>query len=366
MPRPNAQGHMSVEQKLSLADIAMALRDEQIEAKVVHYRSDVETSEELDAITAQVIRELQALQRAAVRHKSTQTVTPAAREVRERELTETLRAMLDKVFRKDRVAVLFERQMSTISKRFARLFFQSELHERIRGGVGEAKAMRHSDQALFHALSRAESAVMRELQSFEYPNPEVLEQAKTSFQRTLRELRDGHLARSTPELNELLNMLTSVLRDFLMVEMPAQLDEVVGRVVRESLVAETLSGAGYKISSSQFGRFRQSFERVFFKTFVPYACEEMLARTRGRQQKLRAETQSFLAEPRIYAVVCDAVCDATYEHLYNDGFLDLPADWRVAMLDPRSSAESSRFDDITLTGIHADISGLQLPPDTER
>ncbi len=352
---------MSAEQKLSLADIAMALRDEQIEAKVVHYRSDVETSEELDAITAQVIRELQALQRAAVRHKSTQTVTPAARELRETELIHTMRAMLDKIFRTDRVAVLFERQMPQISKRFARVFFQSELHERIRGGVGEAKAMRHADQALFHALSRAEGAILRELEGFEYPSAEVLEQAKNGLQRTLRELRDGHLARSTPELNDLLLMLTSVLRDFLMVEMPRQMEEVVRRVVRDSLLSEAISGAGYKISSSQFGRFRQAFERVFFKTFVPYACEEMLSRTRTRKQKLRAETQSFLTEPRIYAVVCDAICDATYEHLYNDGFLDLPADWRVAMLDPRNSVDSARFDDITLTGLHADISELELP-----
>ena len=169
------------------------------------------------------------------------------------------------------------------------------------------------------------------------------------------------LARSTPELNELLLMLTSVLRDFLMVEMPKQMDEVVRRVVRESHLAEAISGAGYKISASQFARFRQSFERAFFKSFVPYACEEMLARTRNNNQKLRIETQSFLAEPRIYAVVCDAICDATYEHLYNDGFLDLPGDWRVAMLDPRNSVDSARFDDITLTGMHADLSGLELP-----
>lgn len=351
---------MSTEQKLSLADIAMALRDEQIEAKVVHYRADVETNEELDAITAQVIRELQALQRAATRHKSTQTVSPAARDVRERELVETMRMMLGKIFRTDRVAVLFERRMSTISKRFARLFFQSELHERIRGGAGEAKSMRHADQALFHALSRAESLIIRELESFEYPSPDVRENAKQHFQRTLRELRDSHLSRSTPELNDLLLLLTSVLRDFLTKEMPRQTDEFVRRVVRESLAAEAMSGAGYKISASQFARFRQAFERVFFKTFVPYAVEEMLARTRSGKAKFRAETQSFLAEPRIYAVVCDAVCDATYEHLYNDGFLDLPGDWRAAMLDPRQSAESARFDDITLTNVHADIASIEV------
>ena len=50
---------MSTEAKMSLADVAFALRDEQLQAKVVHYKAELETSPELDAITQQVIKELQ-------------------------------------------------------------------------------------------------------------------------------------------------------------------------------------------------------------------------------------------------------------------------------------------------------------------
>src|SRR5262245_7744185 len=64
-PLPTPEGFMTKAAKLSLADIALQLRDEQLEAKVVHYRADLQTNAELDAITAQVITELQNLQAAA-------------------------------------------------------------------------------------------------------------------------------------------------------------------------------------------------------------------------------------------------------------------------------------------------------------
>ena len=35
--------------------------------------------------------------------------------------------------------------------------------------------------------------------------------------------------------------------------------------------------------------------------------------------------------PGIFSDVCDVVCDAVYDMLYNDGFLDLPSDWRVRL-----------------------------------
>ena len=56
-PLPSEDGYMSTQGKMSLADIALALRDEQLQAKIVHYRADLETNAELDAITQQVIRE---------------------------------------------------------------------------------------------------------------------------------------------------------------------------------------------------------------------------------------------------------------------------------------------------------------------
>src|SRR5438132_1608731 len=58
-PLPSDEGVMSTRAKMSLADIAMKLRDEQLDAKIVHYKSELETNSELDAITAGVMAELQ-------------------------------------------------------------------------------------------------------------------------------------------------------------------------------------------------------------------------------------------------------------------------------------------------------------------
>ena len=56
----------------------------------------------------------------------------------------------------------------------------------------------------------------------------------------------------------------------------------------------------------------------------------MLAHVRGKASEFRAETLLFVADPQIFTDVCELVCDAVYDFLYNDGFLDLPGDWRAA------------------------------------
>jgi hypothetical protein len=52
---------------------------------------------------------------------------------------------------------------------------------------------------------------------------------------------------------------------------------------------------------------------------------------REKGSEFRAETLRFVADPRIFTEVCDLICDAVYDALYNDGFLDLPGDWRVRL-----------------------------------
>ena len=63
-PVPSADGFMSAQNKISLADVALVLRDEQLEAKIDHYKAEPQTSPELDMITAQVVAELMEMQRA--------------------------------------------------------------------------------------------------------------------------------------------------------------------------------------------------------------------------------------------------------------------------------------------------------------
>jgi len=62
---------------------------------------------------------------------------------------------------------------------------------------------------------------------------------------------------------------------------------------------------------------------------VPFAAEEMLKRVQASEGKIPVETLKFVSDPHIYSDICELVCESVYDYLYNDGFLDLPGDWRA-------------------------------------
>src|SRR4051812_27292737 len=144
-PMPSEEGFMSTTDKLSLAEFAYVLRSEQVQAKVALYRADLETNPELDAITAHVVAEIQALQKKVAREGS--VPPPADKGALEIELIDALKRQLARLFRAGKLASVFERKLTEASKRFARLFFESELHEKIRGSQHDLKTMRFSEQA---------------------------------------------------------------------------------------------------------------------------------------------------------------------------------------------------------------------------
>jgi hypothetical protein len=238
---------MSTRAKQSLAEVALQLRDEQLHAKIVHYKADLETNRELDAVTAQVVAELQNLQRAA--HAGEASVAHAPDRDRaqiEIELIQSLKVMLQRLFRAGKLASVLERKMAEVSKRFARLFFASELHEKMHGKGGEAKTMVFPEQALFHAYARHEAQMAKDLDSFEYASPELLEEAKTRLLALTKELRNAYLSRTTPELNQLAKILNEVLAKFFTEELPPSVGELSWEVVKEGRLADARTGAGYK------------------------------------------------------------------------------------------------------------------------
>lgn len=321
---------MTTAAKMTLAELAMQLRDEQLEARVIHYKAELATSPELDAITAQVVAELHQLQQVA-RSPSQPPTPPLDRAQLEIELIASLKEMLARLFRKDKVASIIERKVAEASKRFARIFFESELHEKIRGSATETKTMRFPEQALFHVLHRNETYLQRQLEAFDYTTPDLLERAKELLAGIIRDNRDDFLGRTTPELNSLVKFLNEVLLQFFTRELPPSVGEVAWEVVREARLADARVRAGYKISADAFPAFRVAFERRFVVRLVSYAEDEMLRRVRETQGKFREETIRFVADPQIFSDVCELVCDAVYDYLYNDGFLDLPADWRARL-----------------------------------
>jgi hypothetical protein len=320
---------MSTRGKLSLATAALELRDEQLRARVVHYKADLQTSPELDAVTASVVAELQALQKAAGLEVPGGPPPPADRAQVEIELIASLKKMLARLFRTGEVTAVIERKISEASKRFARLFFESELCERIRGNSGEPKTMRFGAQALFLVLARNNDALVRDLESFEYESPDALEDARTRLDEVTKELRNAFLSATMPELNLLVGWLNELLTAFFAVELPPGVGELAWEVVKEARLADTRARTGYQIGAAAFPRFRASFERRFLQRLVAFVEDGMLARVRGRGAELRAETLRFVADPRIFTDVCELVCEAVYDFLHNDGFLDLPGDWRA-------------------------------------
>ena len=322
---------MNLQAKMSLAEMALALRDEQLQARIVHYRADLATSPELDAITAQVVAELQVLQ-ARARPPSVPP-PPIDRGQIEIELIAALTEQLGRLYRPKKLASVFERKLAEASKRFARLFFESELHERIRGSSTEVKTMRFGEQALFHVLARNEAYILKQLESFEYAGPDVHERAREQYTTFVKELRHAYLGRTTPELNALVRFLSEVLQIFLTRELPPRVGALAEQVVRASRMRDAKIGSGYKLSADGFPRFRKAFERHFLQILVPFVEEEMLRRVREREDKFRAETIRFVADPHIFVDVCELICEATYDFLYNEGFLDLPSDWRVRLAE---------------------------------
>jgi hypothetical protein len=336
LPAPTDDGVMSTRTKLSLADFALALRDEQLQAKVVHYKADLETSPELDAVTNSVIAELQALQQQRAASHGGAAAAPAAasgidKAGLEIELIGTLKQMLSRLFRAGELSSLVERKMVEASKRFARLFFESELCERIRGNAGEQKTMRYGVQALYHVLSRNRDFLVRQLDGFEYASPEELGDAKARLEDITKELRNAFLSATTPELNALTKHLIAGLKQFFTSELPPEIGELAWEVVKEARLADSRARAGYKIGPDAFPRFRSAFERKFLQRLVGHVEEGLLEQVRSKGTEFRGETLRFVSDPQIFTDVCELVCDAVYDYLYNDGFLDLPADWRARL-----------------------------------
>jgi hypothetical protein len=172
--------------------------------------------------------------------------------------------------------------------------------------------------------------IMR-LADFDYENEDTYSRASERLAEFVRELRNEYLARTTPELNQLIRFLNETLTIFFTTDLPLSVGDLAWQVVKEAKLIESPGSHGYKISKDAFPRFRQVFERCFLERLVPVVEDEMLTRVRAAETKFREETIRFVADPLIFSDLCEIMCDSVYDMLYNDGFLDLPGDWRARL-----------------------------------
>lgn len=319
---------VSDDDKQAITIQALGLLNEQVEARIVHYKGDLETSPELDAVTAEVVAQLKQMQ--AALSPSTSERTPDEVRKVEQQQVETLSNLLERAFAKDEQGSLITRNLKTIGRRVAKLFFESELHEKTKGD--KEKTINHPEQGVFYVLQRYKNRLQAELEGFEYASEDVRKSTLDMLKKVERDLQVGFLSRRSPELNRVMNIFTSVLVDFCQQHMPPRVAAMAKNTVRASDTASQPDSVGYKIHSNRFPSFRNQWERVFLEQMVNYCSDELLSRlSEDGDGEVLDETVKFFTDPHIYSESSRVICDSLYDFLCMEGLLDLPLDWRVTL-----------------------------------
>lgn len=325
----------SARESFTLIESAQKLRDEQVRARVVYYAPDADTNAELDAITADVLDELDTLRK--VHHSSNPPKHPDEDEEVEAPgrttlmgdeitLTAQLRHSLELLL--DTRQGFLRARLEQMSRRVTTLFFEAVLHTD-RWDHGPALPVPSPEQAIWLAHMRTRASLLDALRALHPASPEVIEHAVARHARFERELQTELLTRRAPELERVLTALIDVFGEFFASTFRHDLGDFAWSVVRESRVARTDDALvdGYKIAAGAFGRFREVFERHFLERLVFGVKEPLIARLDALSVRPADDALEFVADPRLLALVCELMCDAFYDHLQAEGVLDLPVSW---------------------------------------
>jgi hypothetical protein len=181
---------MTSVQKETLAVQALGLLNEQVQARIVHYKGELETSPELDALTAQVVAELKAMQAAAGKQLAQQQ----SPEQREEEQLRASTALLTRVSSPQ--SQYTTRILKPIGRRIAKLSFESELHEKTKGD--KEKTIFHAEQGVYYVLSRYKNRLRAELEGFDYSSAEIRDLTLQMLAKMERDLQVGFLSPAHP------------------------------------------------------------------------------------------------------------------------------------------------------------------------
>ncbi len=319
---------MSDDAKQEITLQALGLLNEQVEARIIHYKGDLETSPELDAVTAEVVAQLKQMQAALAPQRDQRSAADI--EKCEADQTNTLAALLTRAFAKDEQGSLITANLRTIGRRIAKLFFESELHEKTKGD--KDKVIHLPEQGVFYVLQRYKRRLQAELEGFEYLNEEAEKGTLELLNKIERDLQVGFLSRRSPELNRVMGIFTSVLVDFCQKHMPPRLSAMAKNTIRAAETARQDNSVSYKIHADRFPQLRTHWERMFLEQMVNYCGDELFLRLRADESdEVREETIKFFTDPHMYSETSRVICSALYDYLCLEGLLDLPLDWRVSM-----------------------------------
>jgi hypothetical protein len=311
---------MTQGQKEALTVQALGLLNEQIQARIVHYKGELETNAELDAITAQVVAQLKAMQASVSGPLNKQTP-----EQIEAAQVKALGQLLHKVFTTE--SQFTSRILKPLGRRIAKLFFESELHEKTKGD--KDKTIFHAEQGVFYVLQRYRNRLRAELEGFEFASEEIKESSVAMLAKIERDLQVAFLSRRSPELNQVMTLFAAVVSEFLQKHLPPRLDQMARLVIRSSNAAKRGNSVPYKVLVDAFGDFRAEWERVFMQQMVNYCGDELLARL--TEAEFHDETVKFFSDPHVFSQSAQVICEELYDFLCLEGFLDLPVNWRVSL-----------------------------------
>jgi len=314
---------MSEHDKEKLTFQALGLLNEQVQARIVHYKGELETSPELDAITAQVVAQIKGMQ-AALGAGAGPNV-PA--EDLEEQQGKTMSRLLTRLFAAD--GNFATQNMKTIGRRIAKLFFESELHEKSQGD--KDKVIHHAEQGVYYVLNRYKNRLRAELEGFEYSNNEVKQTTLELLAKLEKDLQVGFLSRRSPELNRVMHIHSGVLLEFLQKHLPPRIEPMCRATLRAAHTGRGIGAVNYKVLSTQFPDFRANWERVFMEQMVNFCGDELLGRLQSSEETFLDETVRFFTDPHLFSDTAEVICDGIYDFLCLEGFLDLPVDWRVKL-----------------------------------
>lgn len=310
---------------------ALGLLSEQIESRIVHYRADLETNAELDAITAQVVTQLKAMQAkvsvAAARRRTPESI--------EREQIDAFAGLLQKLLGPGQLGEFVTQMIRPLGRRIARLFFESEIHQH--KASEKDRSVRFPEQGVFYLLSRYHHRMRAELEGFDYATAEVKAHTLELLEKIERDYKTAFLSRRSRELHRVMTVLTVVLSEFLERVLFLNAQELACRVIQLARTASHEASVGYRIAADTFPDFRRACEKELIDQVVTHVSRELLARLANAEDAFLEETVAFFTTPSVYSTIVEVMCDALYDALHQQGFLDLPLDWRLQ----KSGAERS-------------------------
>jgi len=309
-------------QKTELAFAALGLMNEQIQARIVHYRADLATSPELDAVTAQVVAQLRIMQAKAV-SRGEGTLAPPEIEALQ---IKTLSGLLGRLFTPGSEFVA--RVLAPVGRRVAKLFFESELHERSKGDKG--KQIHVPEQGVYYVLKRYDRRLRAELEGFGYEHAELQRDTLLLLSKIQNDLKVAFLSRRSPELTSVMSIYTSVLTEFLEEHLPPRIEDMASHTIRSAKTAHHPGSLPYKIRAESFPEFRREWERTFVEQMVYFSGDALLSEIERTGSAFREETVKFFTDPQMFGDACGVLCEEVYEFLCLEGFVDLPLDFRVA------------------------------------